>query len=1192
VTNNFETTAQKYSESGSKNASHFWFSETDWDNNQAADDEITMDIVTGAEEFYVKEEGKQMVRMYWLDAYEDPVKHSGIVYLFGRVHVGGGSWASCCITVKNILRQVFFLPRETRFLHGEQLSEHVKDEDVFDEVKTIMKKHCGTSSFKCRQTKKRFMCHENIANEKFGEEIDVLEVQYESSYPVLPLDLTGETFSAVFNTTTTSLERLLMEKAMMGPVEVTAKQSYCDYEFSVDMERMRNLCYNTSITQEVPHVRMIALNVLTTLNDKKENEICMISTLYNPHCNLNNPSTKQMDLKRLCMVTKPFGGTLPFDVKDQVTRRGWADVVLTAGNEKALLSLFLSKMQKYEPDVLVGHDLFGSISVLVSRMDKLKVANWSRTSRLKRSINIGKVAHSKKGQWELTAGRILVDSKTTAMELIRSRSYDLSELVSQLLGDVRENIYANEIRTKFSSSQHLLNLIQWSWMDPWFSLRVISHLNALPLAIQITNIVGGVTSRTLMGGRAERNEYLLLHAFHKANYVAPNKHINLRRGKLDRETKREDLENIEDIEIDMKAKNKAQYSGGLVLEPRKVNISLYDTLILVLDFNSLYPSIIQEYNICFTTVPYTRDSDLIPDVPSSNLAEGILPCEIRGLVERRREVKKLMNEAPLIKKRQYDIRQMALKLTANSMYGCLGFQQSRFYAKPLAALITSKGREIRFNTNSYLNLYCSIILMHTKDLVEKLGYSVVYGDTDSIMINTNSTDLKQAKKLGFDIKRQVNQCHRLLELELDNIFKRMLLLKKKKYAALAVNPDNELDIKKELKGLDIVRRDWSQLAKQAGNDVVDLILDVKLSRDELVAEIDELLRRLRTRLDEGVETTLFEISKLSLQQLTRNPKDYYDLKSQPHAAVSLRLNATGKFSLRQGDIVEYIICEDGTTNSAMQRAYHRTELESDSNLKIDLQYYLAQQVHPVVLRLCDPIDEIDAVRIADTLGIDSTLYRRSATTYAADSVVTEDESVWRDPITYDHCESLSFVCPEEGCKKLISVRRAIEIVGSSLRLSLESCCHCGAELPPYSAYICNRVDDALQGFVVKHLMAAFKCDDAICEFRTRSHLFKWCREGLECPKCVGGVLRKEYSARDLYDQQTFWKRVLDVQSAINELKSDQKRILQTKPGFSTTVDLFSSLYAVVNRYLKKNAYGIVDLAFIFAPMMKIEYDCS
>ncbi|XP_032764158.1 DNA polymerase alpha catalytic subunit-like isoform X2 [Rattus rattus] len=74
---------------------------------------------------------------------------------------------------------------------------------------------------------------------------------------------------------------------------------------------------------------------------------------------------------------------------------------------------------------------------------------------------------------------------------------------------------------------------------------------------------------------------------------------------------------------------------------------------------------------------------------------GILPREIRKLVERRKQVKQLMKQQDLNPDLvlQYDIRQKALKLTANSMYGCLGFSYSRFYAKPLAALVTYKGRE-------------------------------------------------------------------------------------------------------------------------------------------------------------------------------------------------------------------------------------------------------------------------------------------------------------------------------------------------------------------------------------------------------------------------------------------------------------------------------------------------------------------
>ncbi|WKX92015.1 hypothetical protein Q1695_010220 [Nippostrongylus brasiliensis] len=1151
-------------------------SAADWDDCQVKSEEPTVEVVAGSEAFYVKENGQQVIRMYWLDAYEDPVKHSGTVYMFGRVNVGGDKWASCCVTVKNIFRQVFFLPRETKFVRGMNTNEPVKDDDVLEEIKNVIKRHCGTSSFKCRQAKKKFMNDGTITGEHSTDEVKVIEVQYESNHPKLPTDLSGETFSAVFNTTATAMERLLVEKSMMGPgwvdisnyVEVTAKLSYCDYEFTVDMERMKNITYQTSTNQPPPPVRMLALNLLTTLNEKKENEICMISMLYNPACNLTNPSTDQKDLQRLCMLTKPYGSVLPFDIKDQLTRRGLSDFVLTAGNEKALLSLFLAKMQKYEPDVIVGHDLSASISVLVARMDKLKVANWSRTSRLKRTVNVGKIAHNKAGQWELTAGRLLVDSRLSAMEFVRSRSYDLSELVSQLLGVQRENIYANEVAAKFSSSQQLLNLIQWSWMDPWFSLRVIAHLNALPLAVQITNIVGGVTSRTLMGGRAERNEFLLLHAFNKANFVAPNKYApNFKKVKQEKEVTIVDGETADDDAKDGKSKNKAQYSGGLVLEPKK---GLYDTLILLLDFNSLYPSIIQEFNICFTTVAHTKDGDELPEIPSSTLSEGILPCEIRGLVERRRQVKSLMKDAPEAKRKQYDIRQMALKLTANSMYGCLGFQQSRFYAKPLAALITAKGREI---------------LMHTKDLVEKLGYSVVYGDTDSIMINTNTTDLKQAKKLGFEIKRQVNQCHRLLELELDGVFKRMLLLKKKKYAALTVNVDNELDVKKELKGLDIVRRDWSQLAKEAGNAVVDLILDPKLSRDELVAEIHESLQRLRTKLDEGVvDVSLFEISK----QLVRNPKDYHDLKSQPHAAVAMRLNETGKFSLHQGDIVEYIICEDGTSNSAMQRAYHRTELAANPDLKIDLHYYLAQQVHPVVSRLCAPIEETDAVRIAEALGMDSSSYRRSAAAQASEATTAEDEWAWQGPVTYDHCESLSFICPKAGCGQVLDIRKAVENEDSTLRLYLESCDKCHVELPQYSAYICNRLSTKLKDLVAKHLLSPFKCDDPVCEFNTKTHLLKWSREGLECPKCSGGVLKKEYSAKELFEQQIFYKKVLDLQAALEELKPEQRRALQTRPGFPSVMALCNELFGIVSAFVNKNAYSQVDLAFIFAPMMKIE----
>uniref|UniRef100_A0A452U993 DNA polymerase n=1 Tax=Ursus maritimus TaxID=29073 RepID=A0A452U993_URSMA len=1118
---------------------------------------------------------EQVFQFYWLDAYEDQYNQPGVVFLFGKVWIESAkTHVSCCLMVKNIERTLYFLPREMKIdlNTGKETETPVTMKDVYDEFDEKIAAKYKIMKFKSKPVEKNYAFEIPDVPEKS----EYLEVRYSAEMPQLPQDLKGETFSHVFGTNTSSLEMFLMNRKIRGPCWLEVKNpqllnqpvSWCKVEAMALKPDLVNVIKDVG----PPPLVVMSFSMKTMQNAKThQNEIIALAALVHHSFALDKAPPQPPFQSHFCVVSKPKDCIFPYTFKEDIKEKNVK--VEIAATERTLLGFFLAKVHKIDPDIIVGHNIYGfELEVLLQRINVCKVPHWSKIGRLKRS-NMPKLGgRSGFGERNATCGRMICDVEISAKELIRCKSYHLSELVQQILRTERFEIPMENVRNMYSESSHLLYLLEHTWKDARFILQIMCELNVLPLALQITNIAGNIMSRTLMGGRSERNEFLLLHAFYENNYIVPDKQIFR---KPQQKLGDEDEDTDGDANKYKKGRKKAAYAGGLVLDPKA---GFYDKFILLLDFNSLYPSIIQEFNICFTTVQrvasetqkITEDGEQeqIPELPDPNLEMGILPREIRKLVERRKQVKQLMKQQDLNPDLvlQYDIRQKALKLTANSMYGCLGFSYSRFYAKPLAALVTYKGREI---------------LMHTKEMVQKMNLEVIYGDTDSIMINTNSTDLEEVYKLGNKVKSEVNKLYKLLEIDIDGVFKSLLLLKKKKYGALVVEPtsDGNYSTKQELKGLDIVRRDWCDLAKETGNFVIGQILSDQ-SRDTIVENIQKRLIEIGENVLNGsVPVSQFEINKA----LTKDPQDYPDKKSLPHVHVALWMNSQGGRKVKAGDTVSYVICQDGSNLTASQRAYAPEQLQKQDNLTIDTQYYLAQQIHPVVARICEPIDGIDAVLIATWLGLDPTQFRvhhyhkdeENDALLGGPAQLTDEEK-------YRDCEKFKCPCPTCGTENIYD--SVLDGSGTDMEPSLYRCSNIDCKASPltFMVQLSNKLIMDMRRCVKKYYEGWLICEEPTCRNRTRRLPLQFSRNGPLCQVCVKATLRPEYSDKSLYTQLCFYRYIFDADCALEKLITDHEKDKWKKFFTPKVRQDYQKLKNTAEQFLSRSGYSEVNLSKLFA----------
>lgn len=548
----------------------------------------------------IEEDGS--LNMFWTDYTEV----NGSLCLFGKVlNKKTGRYVSCFVKVNNILRKLYFLPRKHRVQGGIETTEQVEMMDVYNEVDTIMTKmNVGMYKIKACNRKYAFELPE------IPKEAQYLKLLYPYTKPAIELGTKGQTFSHVFGTNTALFEQFVLWKGIKGPCWLKIEDadfgalknaSHCRLEVLVEHPNMVAPLRDADSVDAPPLTLMsIAMRTIFNTKDNKQEILALSARIYED-VSLNDTTPADKLPCRTFTVIRPQGAAFPIGF-EKLAKDRKKGLIKLMRQESDMLSFFLAQVDMVDPDVILGHQLEGvDYSILLNRLYEKKTHGWSRLGRLRRSAwpaSIGKVGGNVFAERQIIAGRLLCDLANDAGKsvMFKCQSWGLTEMCSLYLsGNNNRRDIDNEaaLKTWATSKEGLMDYLSHAETDTYFISALALRVQILPLTKVLTNLAGNSWARTLTGTRAERNEYILLHEFHQHKYICPDKQPFRGRQRLEDENQEEEGGD---------GKKKDKYKGGLVFEPEK---GLYDKFVLVMDFNSLYPSIIQEFNICFTTVDRT-----------------------------------------------------------------------------------------------------------------------------------------------------------------------------------------------------------------------------------------------------------------------------------------------------------------------------------------------------------------------------------------------------------------------------------------------------------------------------------------------------------------------------------------------------------------------------------------------------------
>lgn len=615
-------------------------------------------------------------------------------------------------------------------------------------------------------------------------------------------------------------------------------------------------------------------------------------------------------------------------------------VVRSFETEGEMLLGWIQYMKTIDPDMLTGYNICNfDLPYLLNRATTLNVPNsfyfWSRQIYERTAVKDKRFQSKQMGNREYKEvameGRIVMDAMVLIQRDYKLRSYSLNSVSQHFLSEQKEDVHHSIISDLQEGNEETRRrLAVYCLKDAYLPIRLLDRLMMVVNNVEMARVTGVPVGWLLERGQQIKVFSMLLRKAKMRQILVPT--------------------------IESSGSNDRGYEGATVIEPIR---GFYNCPVATLDFASLYPSIIIAHNLCYSTLirpcdVSKMDPSMVEKSPSGDVFvkkdvfPGILPEVLTDLLAARKNARKEMKDIP-IHSLHYKVlngRQLALKLSANSVYGFTGAQVGKLPCLAVSSSTTAYGRTM---------------IQKTKALVEELfpGTRVLYGDTDSVMIQcltdekaSDKERIEIARKFGVDAASQVSQHFpHPIRLEFEKVYFPFLLMNKKRYAGLLWTNAEAYD-KLDTKGIETVRRDNCPLVARMVSGVLNRIL-IHRSVESAVEFVKGIITDLlMNRLD---------ISNLVITKAFSKSEEQY-AATQAHVELVKRMRQRDPASAPTiGDRVAYVLIK--AVRGA--RAYERSEdpiYVLENNIPLDTQYYLDHQLTPPIRRifegLCDPNDLI------------------------------------------------------------------------------------------------------------------------------------------------------------------------------------------------------------------------------------------